>query len=90
MSEAGYVELPVIKWLSGHPDPADTVLGWSYRVEAAMTVYDRPLDDPLVEKILIEKFKLINPDVKTDTQAQMAVAALRKAMAHPDKLTANR
>jgi type I restriction enzyme, R subunit len=90
MSEAGYVEYPVIKWLSGHPDPAETGLGWTYRSEADMTMYDRPLDDPLVEKILIEKLKLINPDVQTDAQAKMAVAALRKAMAHPDKLTANR
>ncbi len=90
MSEKGYVELPVIKWLSGHPDPVDTGLGWTYRDEKAMTEYDRPLDDPLVEKILIPQIRRINPEVKTDAQARMAVAALRKTMSHLDKLTANR
>ena len=38
MSEAGYVELPVIKWLSGYgaSDPRDAGLGWTYRNAAAM------------------------------------------------------
>lgn len=92
MSEASYVELPIIQWLSGQgdSDPTNTGLGWTYRDEATMTVYDRPLDDPLVEKILVERLKVINPCVKTDAQAKLAVAALRKTMSHPDKLTANR
>ena len=90
MSETNYVELPVIKWLSGHPSPTDSGLGWTYRDEAAMAAFDRPLEDPLVEKLLIAAILRINPHVKTEAQAKLAVAALRKTMSHPDKLTANR
>ena len=90
MSEAGYVELPVIKWLSGHPSPEETGLGWTYRDEKAMAAYDRPLEDPLVEKLLVAAILKINADVKTEAQAKLAVAALRRTMSHPDKLTANR
>ena len=52
MSEAGYVEFPVIRWLCGQGDraPEDTGLGWTYRDESAMAAFDRPLEDPLVEK----------------------------------------
>ena len=60
------------------------------RDEAAMTAFERPLEDPLVEKLLIDAIIKINPEVTTAAQAQMAINALRKAMAHPDKLTANR
>ncbi len=101
MSEAAYVEMPVIQWMCGEqPTPyraggaggggAGAGLGWTYRDEAAMAAFDRPLEDPLVEKILLERLKVINPEVKTDAQAKLAVAALRKTMSHPDKLTANR
>lgn len=92
MSEVGYVELPVIQWLSGQGSatPGDTGLGWTYRDEAAMEVFDRPLEDPLVERLLAKAIIAINPEVTTAAQACMAVSALRKAMAHPDKLTANR
>ena len=92
MSEKGYVELPVIQWLSGRgsPPPGNEGLGWTYRDEAAMMTYDRPLEDPVVEKILIERLRMINPAVATDAQAMFAVVTLRTAMSHPDKLTANR
>ncbi|HZW96125.1 MAG TPA: HsdR family type I site-specific deoxyribonuclease [Candidatus Eremiobacteraceae bacterium] len=92
MSEAGYVELPVIRWLCGKGSsaPEDKGLGWTYRDEAAMAAFDRPLEDPLVEKVLVEAIIRINDDVKTEAQAKIAVAALRKTMSHPDKLTANR
>src|SRR5438105_5065680 len=90
MSEAGYVELPVIQWLSGHPSPTEDGLGWTYRDEAAMAAFDRPLEDPLVEKLLIPAIRNANAHVKTDAQAKLAVAALRKTMSHPDKLAANR
>ena len=91
MSEAGYVELPIIQWLSGQgSDTSDGKgLGWVYRAEEAMAAFDRPLEDPLVEKLLVEAIIRINPEVTTEAQAKMAVSALRKAMAHPDKLTAN-
>ena len=55
-----------------------------------MAAFDRPLEDPLVEKLLVAAILRINPDVKTEAQARLAVAALRKTMSHPDKLTANR
>lgn len=91
MSEAGYVELPIIQWLSGQGNgtPDDKGLGWVYRDEEAMAAFDRPLEDPLVEKLLVEAIIKINPEVTSESQARMAVSALRKAMAYPDKLTAN-
>src|SRR5437588_7842706 len=92
MSEAGYVEFPVIRWLCGPGDtaPDERGLGWTYRDEAAMATFDRPLEDPLIEKLLTQAILRINDHVKTELQAKLAVSALRKAMLHPDKLTANR
>ncbi|MBI3001026.1 MAG: hypothetical protein HYY46_21625, partial [Deltaproteobacteria bacterium] len=56
MTEAGYVELPIIGWLCGEPEGqyANKGLGWAYRNEESMAAFDRPLDDCLVEKLLIE------------------------------------
>jgi len=92
MTEAGYVELPVISWLSGYgsTNSGDTGLGWTYRDENMMAEFERPLEDPLVEKLLISAIIRINPDVKTEAQAKFVVAALRKTMSNLDKLTANR
>lgn len=90
MSEKNYVELPVIQWLSGYPNPRDTGLGWKYRDEAAMAAFDRPIEDPIVEKLLIAAILKVNSHVTTEAQAKLAVAALRRTMSHPDKLTANR
>jgi type I restriction enzyme, R subunit len=93
MSEAGYVERPVLAWLSGHgakagdPDP----LGWTYRDAATMEQYNRPDTDPFVEVLLVAALKRINPAVvKTDAQAEIIVQALRKILALPDRLEANR
>ena len=93
MSEYGYVEQPILTWLCGEPKPPEYGaggLGWTYRDEAAMTAYDRSLEDPLVEKLLVAAILRVNSDVKTDAHAKLAVAALRKTMSHPDRLTANR
>ncbi len=92
MTELGYVEQPVLEWLSGvgRPDPDDRGLGWTYRDEEEMSQFDRPLEDPLVEKLLIPAIVAINGDVKTEQQARMAVDALRRVINVPDKLTANR
>jgi type I restriction enzyme R subunit len=92
MTEAAYVEVPILGWLCGEPKlgaPAGG-LGWTYRAETAMAAFDRPLDDPLVEKLLVPAILRINSVVKTEGQARLAVAALRKTMSHPDRLTANR
>ncbi|HHH28451.1 MAG TPA: HsdR family type I site-specific deoxyribonuclease, partial [Polyangiaceae bacterium] len=92
MSEYRYVEQPILGWLCGEPEAkyGDAGLGWTYRDEAAMAEFDRPLADPLVEMLLVAAIQRINPQVKTETQARLAVDALRRAMSHPDKLTANR
>ncbi|MBP7830988.1 MAG: type I restriction endonuclease subunit R [Kiritimatiellae bacterium] len=97
MSEYDMVERPILNWLCGDNYEAYDAgraglvggLGWTYRSETAMAAYGRPLEDPLVERILVDKLKAINPGVNTDAQAMMAVAALRRAMVLPDKLTAN-
>jgi type I restriction enzyme, R subunit len=92
MSEYGYVEQPIIGWLCGEPRAkyGARSLGWTYRDETSMELYERPLEDPLVEKLLIAAILRINPAVKAEAQARLAVAALRKTISHPDKLTANR
>lgn len=92
MSEAGYVELPILQWLSGlgSTTPGDTGLGWTYRDEAAIAAFDRPLADPLVESLLVEAILRINAHVTTPEQARRAVKALRTTMDAADKLTANR
>lgn len=92
MSESGYVELPVIQWLSGYGSSTlgDKGLGWTYRDDTDMASFDRPLEDPLVEKLLVAAILRINSEVKTEAQAKRAINALRKTMNHPDKLTANR
>lgn len=92
MSEASYVEIPIIGWLCGEPKGkyGGEGLGWKYRDEKAMAAFERALEDPIVEKLLIPAILNINPEVKSEEQAKLAVAALRKAMSNPDKLTANR
>jgi type I restriction enzyme, R subunit len=92
VTEAGYVELPVIRWLTGHGSsaPGDSGLGWTYRDEAAMAVFERPLEDPLVEEVLVDAICRINEEVDTEDKARLAVAALRKTMSNPDRLAANR
>ncbi len=92
MSEYGYVEEPILNWLCGEPMATCRVggLGWTYRDEAAMAEFARPLEDPLVEQLLKQAIVRINPHVETATQAALAVEALRKAMAQPDRLSANR
>jgi len=92
MSEYGYVEQPILTWLCRQPLGEYTAkgLGWTYREEEAMAGYERPLEDPLVERLLVAAIHRINPEVKTEAQARLAVAALRKTMSHPDRLTANR
>ena len=92
MSEYGYVEQPILNWLCGETSGTDHAggLGWIYRDDEAMAAFERPLEDPIVERLLNEAIVRINPNVRTAMQAWPAVEALRKAMGHPDRLTANR
>ena len=82
MTEYGYVEQPILGWLCGEPKAkyGGGGLGWTYRDEAAMAEYERPFEDPLVERLLVASILRINPDVKTEAQAKLAGAALRKTM----------
>jgi hypothetical protein len=79
MTEAAYVELPILGWLCGElrAGVPPGGLGWTYRDEATMAAFDRPLEDPLVEKLLIEAVLRINAEVKTEAQAKLVVATLR-------------
>ena len=92
MTEYGYVEQPILNWLCGEPRATYHVggLGWTYRDEIAMAEFERPLEDPVVEKLLVKVILRINLEVKTEAQARLAVAALRNAISQPDRLTANR
>ena len=92
MSEYNYVEQPILNWLCGETRGTDHAegLGWTYRDDAAMAAFERPLVDPVVEKLSVEAILRINPEVKTETQATLAVTALRRAMSQPDRLAANR
>ena len=92
MTEAAYVELPILGWLCGGTKSGGPAggLGWTYRDEAGMAAFDRPLEDPIVESLLISALMRINPEVKTTAQARLAIGALRTTMSHPDRLTANR
>ena len=76
MSEYRYVEQPILGWLCGEPKPPKGGaggLGWTYRDEAAMATYDRPLEDPLVEKLLVAAILRINQAVKTEAQAGLGI-----------------
>ena len=92
MSEYGYVEQPILNWLCGETRGTHHAegLGWTYRDDAAMAVFERPLEDPIVERLLKEAIVRINPNVRTAMQAWPAVEALRKAMGQPARLAANR
>ncbi len=91
MTEAGYVEQPILAWLAGDPrTPGDDGLGWTYRDAAAMEAYGRLPTDPLVEALLIPAIRRINPAVQDEAQARLAVDALRRIMSAPDPLEANR
>ena len=92
MTEYGYVEQPILNWLCGEPSGTCHAggLGWTYRDDAAMAAFERPLEDPIVERLLKEAIIRINPNVRNEAQAWPAVEALRKAMGQPDRLTANR
>jgi len=92
VSEYGYVEQPILSWLcgdSGGTDPEEG-LGWTYRDETAMAQFERPLEDPIVEQLLVEAILRINSEVTTTTQAMQAVSALRRVMSQPDRLASNR
>ncbi len=82
MTELGYVELPFIRTLRE--------LGWEYRTESQLDQYDRDTSDPIIERLLLDAIRRINPAVTTDAQAGKAVELLRGMLSDPDPLAANR
>jgi len=91
MTEAGYVEQPILEWLAGQADDSEQPgLGWTYRDQKAMEAFERPLTDPLTEALLVPAILRINPAIQTEGQARKAVEALRRALNAPDLLEANR
>ena len=92
MSEYSYVEQPILAGsaASRRRSTAPAASAGPTATRRRWRRYERPLEDPLVEKLLVAAILRINADVKTEAQAKLAVAALRKTMSHPDRLTANR
>jgi type I restriction enzyme R subunit len=79
LSEGKGVEIPVYEWLSK--------MGWTPRTNAELKVYNRPLSNPLIEGILIEKVSHINGVSLTD--AKRAVDILKNTFANPSVIIAN-
>ncbi len=81
MTELGYVEKPMLEWLSG--------MGWSYRSEEQMEAFGRAINDPVAEALLVPAIRRINPAVLDDSQAGRVVEQFRRVLNLPDPLEAN-
>jgi len=79
LSEGKGVEIPVYGWLGQ--------MGWTPRTSADLKVYNRPLSNPLIDGILIERVAKINGVSLTD--AKRAVDILKNTFANPSVITAN-
>jgi type I restriction enzyme R subunit len=79
LSEGMGVEIPVYGWLGK--------MGWTPRTSADLKVYNRPLSNPLIEGILIERVAKIN--VVSLADAKRAVDILKHTFANPSVITAN-
>jgi type I restriction enzyme R subunit len=79
LREGKGVEIPVYGWLGK--------MGWTPRTSADLKVYNRPLSNPLIEGILIDKVSKINGVSLAD--AKRAVDILKNTFANPSVITAN-
>lgn len=79
LSEGKGVEIPVCEWLGQ--------MGWTPRTSADLKVYNRPLSNPLIEGILIEKVAKFNG--VSPAAAKRAVDILRNTFSNPSVITAN-
>jgi type I restriction enzyme, R subunit len=79
LSEGKGVEIPVYEWLSK--------MGWTPRTNTDLKVYNRPLSNPLIEGILVERVSKINGVSLAD--AKRAVNILKNTFANPSIITAN-
>lgn len=75
---------------AGSSAGAATRSGSAYRTESQLDQYDRPADDPIIERLLLAAIRRINPAVQTDAEAGKAVELLRGMLSDPDPLAANR
>jgi len=78
-SEGKGVEIPVYEWLGQ--------MGWKPRTSADLKTYNRPLSNPIIEGILIERVAAINGVNLAD--AKRAVDILKRTFANPVPLSAN-
>jgi type I restriction enzyme, R subunit len=89
--ELGYVEQPMLDWLSGdQADPSDTGIGWTFRSRAQMEELRPDITDPVVDALLVPALMRINKLVDTEEKAQRAASALRQRLFTPDRLRSNR
>ncbi len=79
LSEGKGVEIPVYEWLGK--------MGWTPRTSADLKVYNRPLSNPLIEGILIEK--RVQDQRRVLTDAKRAVDILKNTFAKPSVIIAN-
>src|ERR1035437_784390 len=79
LSEGKGVEIPVYEWLGN--------MGWTPRTSADLKVYNRPLSNPIIEGILIERVAKIDSVQLAD--AKRAVDILKHTFANPSVITAN-
>ena len=79
LSESRGVEVPVYEWLAK--------IGWTSRTSAELKVYNRPLSNPLIDGIFIEKVSKINGVSLAD--AKRALDILKHTFANPSIITAN-
>ena len=79
LSEGKGVEIPVCGWLGQ--------MGWTPRASADLKVHNRPLSNPLIDGILIEKVATFNGVALAD--AKRAVDILKRTFSNPSVLAAN-
>lgn len=78
-TEIPAVEVPMSKWISD--------LGWAYRDNDDLKAYKRPLSNPIIETILIDKIAAIN-SISTD-DARKILPVLTQHFNNPNSLEAN-
>jgi len=78
-TEIPAVEVPMSKWISN--------LGWSLKDNEELKKYKRPLSNPLIETILVEKISAIN-SISID-DAKRVIPILTQHYNNPNALAAN-
>ncbi|MBS0646991.1 MAG: type I restriction endonuclease subunit R [Verrucomicrobia bacterium] len=78
-SEIPAVEVPMSKWISD--------LGWSYKDNEDLKRYKRPLANPIIDEILIDKIAAINSISKDE--AKRVLPILTQHFNNPNSLEAN-